>query len=162
MSLDSVIKAEEYKQDIIVNHRNSKYAEILLDPTAVSKEKQNSNEIYEKLYLDFNEQKYIQVIDDCNQYILNFNGEPIVPKLEFLKALAIARVYGLKEYEKALTFIKLNYSTTIEGKEAELILDEVLPAVQNDNFKNNKMSDNYKIIYPLSYTHLTLTTSHLV
>jgi len=147
LSLDSVIKAEEYKQDIIVNHRNSKYAEILLDPTAVSKEKQNSNEIYEKLYLDFNEQKYIQVIDDCNQYILNFNGEPIVPKLEFLKALAIARVYGFKEYEKALTFIKLNYSTTIEGKEAELILDEVLPAVQNDNFKNNKMSDNYKIIY---------------
>ena len=51
-------------------------------------------------------------------------------KLEFLKALAIARVYGFKEYEKALTFIKLNYSSTIEGKEAELILDEVLPTVQ--------------------------------
>ena len=147
LSLDSIIKAEEYKQDIIVNHRNSKYAEILLDPTAVSKEKQNSNQIYERLYLDFNEQKYIQVIDESNKYILDFNGEPIVPKLEFLKALAIARVYGFKEYEKALTFIKLNYSTTLEGKEAELILDEVLPAVQNDNFKNNKMSDNYKIIY---------------
>ena len=61
--------------------------------------------------------------------------------------MAIARLYGLKEYEKALTFIKLNYSTTLEGKEAELILDEVLPAIKNDNFKNNKMSDNYKIIY---------------
>ena len=90
LSLDSIIKAEEYKQDIIVNHRNSKYAEILLDPTTVSKEKQNSNQIYERLYLDFNEQKYIQVIDESNKYILDFNGEPIVPKLEFLKALAIA------------------------------------------------------------------------
>jgi len=147
LSLDSLDMAEKYKQDIIANYPESKYAEILLDPTAVTKEKQNSNEIYESLYLDFNEQKYIQVIDECNKYILDFNGEPIVPKLEFLKALAIARVYGLKEYKKSLTYIKLNYSTTIEGKEAELILDEVLPAVQNDNFKNNKMSDNYKIIY---------------
>ena len=147
LSLDSVTKAEQYKKDIIANHRNSKYAEILLDPTAISKEKQNSNEIYERLYIDFNDQKYIQVIDECNKYILDFNGEPIVPKLEFLKALAIARVYGFKEYEKALTFIKLNYSTTVEGKEAELILDEVLPSVKNDNFKNNNMSDNYKIIY---------------
>ena len=147
LSLDSVTKAEQYKKDIIANHRNSKYAEILLDPTAISKEKQNSNEIYERLYIDFNDQKYIQVIDECNKYILDFNGEPIVPKLEFLKALAIARVYGFKEYEKALTFIKLNYSTTVEGKEAELILDEVLPSVENNNFKNNNMSDNYKIIY---------------
>ena len=147
LSLDSVTKAEQYKKDIIANHRNSKYAEILLDPTTISKEKQNSNEIYERLYIDFNDQKYIQVIDECNKYILDFNGEPIVPKLEFLKALAIARVYGFKEYEKALTFIKLNYSSTVEGKEAELILDEVLPSVKNDNFKNNNMSDNYKIIY---------------
>ena len=37
-------------------------------------------------------------------YILDFQGEPIVTKFEFLKALAIARVYGFKEYEKALTF----------------------------------------------------------
>lgn len=147
LSLDSVTKAEQYKKDIIVNHRNSKYAEILLDPTTISKEKQNSNEIYERLYIDFNDQKYVQVIDECNKYILDFNGEPIIPKLEFLKALAVARVYGFKEYERALTFIKLNYSTTVEGKEAELILDEVLPSVRNDNFKNNNMSDNYKIIY---------------
>ena len=147
LSLDSVTKAEQYKKDIIVNHRNSKYAEILLDPTTISKEKQNSNEIYERLYIDFNDQKYVQVIDECNKFILDFNGEPIVPKLEFLKALAIARVYGFKEYEKALTFIKLNYSSTVEGKEAELILDEVLPSVKNDNFKNNNISDNYKIIY---------------
>ena len=147
LSLDSVTKAEQYKKDIIVNHRNSKYAEILLDPTTISKEKQNSNEIYERLYIDFNDQKYVQVIDECNKYILDFNGEPIISKLEFLKALAVARVYGFKEYERALTFIKLNYSSTVEGKEAELILDEVLPSVRNDNFKNNNMSDNYKIIY---------------
>ena len=58
------------------------------------------------------------MIEKCDTYIIDFQGEPIVTKFEFLKALAIARVYGFKEYEKALTFIKLNYSSTIEGKEA--------------------------------------------
>tara|TARA_B100001121_G_scaffold200020_1_gene174900 strand:- start:2 stop:2515 length:2514 start_codon:yes stop_codon:yes gene_type:complete len=147
ISLDSLNKAEEFKQDIISNYRDSKYAEILLDPSAISKQTLNSNEVYEKLYLEFTNQMYNKVIDECDKYILDFNGEPIVAKFELLKALAIARVYGFKEYRKALTFIKLNYSSTAEGKEAELILDNVMPLVENDKFINNNMSDNYKIIY---------------
>ena len=147
LSIGNSLKAEEFKEDIIQNFRSSKYAEILLDPSAATNANQNSNEIYENLYFDFTNQKYIEVIDKCNKYILDFNEEPIVTKFEFLKALAIARAFGYKEYEKALTFIKLNYSTTIEGKEAERILDEVLPSVKNDNFSNNKSSENYKIVY---------------
>ena len=119
----------------------------MLDPSAISKQTLNSNEVYEKLYLEFTNQMYNKVIDECDKYILDFNGEPIVAKFELLKALAIARVYGFKEYRKALTFIKLNYSSTAEGKEAELILDNVMPLVENDKFINNNMSDNYKIIY---------------
>tara|TARA_B100000900_G_scaffold251847_1_gene214611 strand:+ start:366 stop:2858 length:2493 start_codon:yes stop_codon:yes gene_type:complete len=147
LSLNNPLKAEEFKEDIIQNHRNSKYAGILLDPNVVNNADQNSNDIYENLYIDFNNQKYIEVIDKCDKYILDFNEDPIVSKFEFLKSLAVARVFGFKEYEKALTFIKLNYSTTSEGKEAERILDEVLPTVKNDNFINNKSSENYKIIY---------------
>jgi len=147
LSLDDFTKAEEFKEDIILNYRDSKYAEILLDPNAASNEKQNSNQIYEDLYVDFNNQKYIDVIEKCDTYILDFQGEPIVTKFEFLKALAIARVYGFKAYKKALTFIKLNYSSTVEGKEAERILDEVLPTVKNDRFLTNELSDNYKIVY---------------
>ena len=147
LSLNNFTKAEELKEDIILNYRDSKYAEILLDPNSASIEKQNSNEIYENLYADFNNQKYIDVIEKCDTYIMDFQGEPIVTKFEFLKALAIARVYGFKEYEKALTFIKLNYSSTIEGKEAERILDDVLPTVKNDRFLKNDLSDNYKIVY---------------
>ena len=41
----------------------------------------------------------------------------------------------------------MNYSSTIEGKEAELILSEILPTIKNEEFLENKLSDNYKIIY---------------
>ena len=164
LSIGNSLKAEEFKEDIIQNFRSSKYAEILLDPSAATNANQNSNEIYENLYFDFTNQKYIEVIDKCNKYILDFNEEPIVTKFEFLKALAIARAFGYKEYEKALTFIKLNYSTTIEGKEAERILDEVLPSVKNDNFSNNKSSENYKIVYQFdvaSNTNITKQSEQL-
>ena len=50
LSLNNFTKAEEFKEDIILNYRDSKYAEILLDPNSASIEKQNSNEIYENLY----------------------------------------------------------------------------------------------------------------
>ena len=41
----------------------------------------------------------------------------------------------------------MNYSNSPEGKEAEIILSELLPTIKNDQFFDNKLSDNYKIIF---------------
>ena len=147
LELDSLNQAEQFRNDIIVNHSDTKYATILLDPKSAIGNVQNAIEVYQQLYSKYNQQNYLKVIQECDENILNFNGEPIVTKFEFLKALAIARLYGLKEYEKALKFIKMNYSSTLEGKEAELILSEILPTIKNEEFLENKLSDNYKIIY---------------
>ena len=147
LELDSLNQAEQFRNDIIVNHSDTKYATILLDPKSAIGNVQNAIEVYQQLYSKYNQQNYLKVIQECDENILNFNGEPIVTKFEFLKALAIARLYGFKEYEKALKFIKMNYSSTLEGKEAELILSEILPTINNEEFLENKLSDNYKIIY---------------
>ena len=147
LELDSLNQAEQFRNDIIVNHSDTKYATILLDPKSAIGNVQNAIEVYQELYSKYNQQNYLKVIQECDENILNFNGEPIVTKFEFLKALAIARLYGFKEYEKALKFIKMNYSSTLEGKEAELILSEILPTIKNEEFLENKLSDNYKIIY---------------
>tara|TARA_Y100000991_G_scaffold209432_1_gene189547 strand:+ start:46296 stop:48761 length:2466 start_codon:yes stop_codon:yes gene_type:complete len=147
LQLDSLKKAEYFKNDIITNHKDSKYASILLDPQKSVKSIENATLIYEELYKEYDAQNYYNVIQECDKNILNFNNEPIVTKFELLKAMAIARVYGLKEFEKYLNFIKMNYSSTIEGKEAEYILSEVLPSLTNDKFYKNKVSDNYKIVY---------------
>ena len=147
LELDSLNQAEQFRNDIIVNHSDTKYATILLDPKSAIGNVQNAIEVYQELYSKYNQQNYLKVIQESDENILNFNGEPIVTKFEFLKALAIARLYGFKEYEKALKFIKMNYSSTLEGKEAELILSEILPTIKNEEFLENKLSDNYKIIY---------------
>ena len=147
MMLDSTETANKFKDDIINNHSDSKYASILLDPNATINSDQDFKLIYESIYQLYENEKYAEAISKCEENIISFSGEPVVSKLEFLKSLAIARVYGFKEYEKALQFIKLNYSVTLEGKEAERILNEVLPQIKNDEFKENKLSENYKIVY---------------
>ena len=146
-SLDSIKLAKQFKEDIIKNHPDSKYAAILLDPQATINGNQNSSFVYEEIYSLYESEKYLDVISDCDQNIILFNGEPIVSKLEFLKSLAIARLYGFDQYKKSLEFIKLNYSSSKEGKEAERIIEDVLPSIDNDEFKENKLSDNYKILY---------------
>ena len=161
LKLDSLKQANQFKNDIIVNHSDSKYAAILLDPKTALSTGKNAVEVYEKLYIKYNQQDYIEVIEECNKNILNFNGEPIVTKFEFLKALAIARAYGIKEYEKALNFIKLNYSNTLEGKEAEIILSELLPQLKNDKFSKNKNSDNYKIVYQFDTKSIDLISNQI-
>ena len=67
-----------------------------------------------------------------------------------LKAVSIAREYGYDKYKEYLTFIKLNYSTSIEGKEAERIIQNVVPRLSSKSFIENKNSENFKIFYPFS------------
>ena len=48
-SLDSIKLAKQFKEDIIKNHPDSKYAEILLDPQATINGNQNSSFVYEEI-----------------------------------------------------------------------------------------------------------------
>ena len=64
-----------------------------------------------------------------------------------LKAVSIAKEYGYSQYKEQLSFIKLNYSNTIEGKEAEYILEEVLPLLSSKDFSANEISNNFKMIF---------------
>ena len=65
--------------------------------------------IIKRLYKDFEAQKYESVIAETDDYITRFDGEDIVPKYEFLKAVSKARLYGFDSYKEALNFIALNY-----------------------------------------------------
>ncbi len=67
-----------------------------------------------------------------------------------LKAVSIAKEYGYDQYKEQLNFIKLNYSNSIEGKEAEYILKKVLPLLSSKEFSENATSNNFKIIYEFS------------
>ena len=153
ISLSEEMKAAQIKEDIIINYPTSKYAEFLLNPeTALLDTENNSMEIYNTIYDEYNNQNYLDAIALCNTNIKKLYESPIIPKIEMLKAVSIAKEFGYKRYMEQLSFIKLNYSNSIEGKEAEFIIKNVLPILSSTVFLDNDKSNNFKILYQFSKT----------
>jgi len=140
--------AQKYKNDILNNHADSRYAEILRNPnTALATDESSPEFKYKELYRDFEASRYEQVITRSDEYISRYNGTEIVPKFELLKATAIGRQQGFEAYKKALNFISLNYPNAPEGKQAEKIFSKVLPQISNTEFVGEDASEKYKLVY---------------
>ena len=146
--LGQLNEADSIKSDIILNFPGSKYAEILNNPEAyASSDIDNISELYGALFQDFKNQDYVKVIIGLEKLISTFETHPLAPKMQLLKASAIARIEGFENYKKALEFIAKNYPNSIEGEEAEILLEEVIPIVENANFKQVEKGNNFKLIY---------------
>jgi len=147
ISLDSLNEAENFKNQIIQNHAESKYAAILLDPDYNLNNLLNSYEEYKKAYDIYLDQNYEESLAICEALVKELEGDVLLPKFELLRAQCIAKIYGYDQYEEALADIKLNYSATKEGKNAEIIINEILPLVKDKSFKKIDEGNSFKLVY---------------
>ncbi|MEP2057171.1 MAG: hypothetical protein ABJJ05_05165 [Maribacter litoralis] len=143
---------ETMKADIISNHADSRYAEILLNPQAVLADSSDSPEKrYESLFKQYQDQHYLQVITGAEENINRFTGDPIVPKFEMLKANAIGRLQGFELFKEALNYVALTYPNNPEGKKAEQMIAEQLPKLEQKDFSpetDSKGTSNWKVVFP--------------
>ena len=103
----------------------------------------------------FKAQEYLQVITGTEEAIEQFTGEPIVPKLELLKANAIGRLQGFNQFREALNYIALNYPNTPEGKKAQVLVTEQIPKLESTAFSEVTTAEgtsNWKVVFPFSRT----------
>lgn len=155
--LDQLDEANIAKNDIISNFPDSRYATILTNPELASIKDENSpDNVYESIYQQHENQEYAEVISKCETYINAFDGDPIVPKLELLKATAKGRLLGLEPYSKAINYIAITYANTPEGKQAQDIETNVLPRLQNKEFLLDSIANNYKVVFQLDNTEVSI------
>ncbi|NNE32386.1 MAG: hypothetical protein HKN40_08460 [Winogradskyella sp.] len=144
-------KAEEMKNNIIQNHSDSRYAEILLNPQSELAKDENSPEvIYTNLYRKYTNQEYAEVIASADAQIKKFEGDPLVAKFEILKASAKGRLYGFEAYKDAVNYVALNYANSEEGKKAQQIIENALPALAKKDFIANENAKNFNVIFQFS------------
>ncbi|SIS38026.1 protein involved in gliding motility SprE [Zobellia uliginosa] len=140
------------KQDILQNHGDSRYAEIILNPRAVLEDDADSPEArYAALYRLYRQQEYLKTITGAEENIEKYTGDPIVPKFEMLKANAIGRLNGFKAFEEALNYVALTYPNNPEGKKAEAMVAEQLPKLAVKEFSTELGSTgtgNWKVVFP--------------
>jgi tetratricopeptide (TPR) repeat protein len=141
-------KAEAMKRDIITNYPESRYAEILLNPQSeLSKDENSPESIYTRLYKQFENEEYAEVIAIAETQIKRLEGDDYVPKFEILKASAKGRLYGFEAYKEGINYIALTYANTEEGKKAQELLKEAIPALAKKEFIPDDIAQHFNVIY---------------
>ncbi|MFL9830033.1 tetratricopeptide repeat protein [Flavobacterium sp. ST-87] len=141
-------RAESFKNKIITQYPDSRYAKILGNENIIVEEG-SPDVVYQKLYQQYANEEFGAVLEKIDGLINQFSGEEVLPKLELLKANAIGKVQGLSAYKKALEFVADNYPNSDEGKKANTILAEQIPLLEKMDF-DFKTSAHWKIVYPLA------------
>lgn len=140
-----------FRNDILNNYADTRYAEILRNPDVLLDTDESSPEFkYKQLYGEFENHQYANVIEKVEEYIVIYEGTELVPKFELLKATAIGRQDGFEAYKKALNFVSLNYPNSQEGQQAQEIYDDVLPGLASADFIAEEESDRWKLVYAFS------------
>ena len=121
----NVDKSNKYREAIVNNYPDSRYAAIILNPEHVlaSNEKDTSPEaVYNDAYCDYDYYRYEDALKKSENAIKQFEDLPIIPKFELLKAYILMKTIGVVAFKDALNYVAINYPNTEEGKHAVKIL----------------------------------------
>ncbi len=124
-SLGNTNKANTYKDVILTDFPETKFAQVILNPDIKFSEQTEISEVestYKEIYYLYKSGKFNDVIEKINTYTPTIPNAALLPKFELLKALAIGKIKSKEAYIKALEFVEVNYSNTEEGKKAKEIL----------------------------------------
>ncbi|WP_430614587.1 tetratricopeptide repeat protein [Flavobacterium sp. JP2137] len=145
LSIDPA-KAERWKQNILSQHADSRYAELLLNKNISSEVEGSPEQVYGKLYKAFNQGSYVEALDGVDQAIMQFVDSDHLPKFDLLKANIIGRLEGVDVYKTALNYVALTYAGKAEAKEAERIINRDLPKLNALKW-SDAPSKSWKIVY---------------
>jgi hypothetical protein len=140
-------KAEEMRKRISSQFPDSRYAQIINNTNAneaLTNETPESE--YNKWYKLYKEEQFLTVLEKSDALITQFSGDEIVSKFELLKANAIGKLRGLAAYKNALQYVADNYPNSEEGKNAQEIVTNQIPLLEQMSF-NTTDTKNWKILY---------------
>lgn len=149
----NVSKADALKSRIIVQYPESRYAYSLQNKVMEGKFDETSEQVYVKLYKEYESGNYVEVSRRVEEAMKEFSGDEYLSKFELLKANVSGRLKGVKAYKEALNYVALNYASTPEGKEAERIVAEDIPVLESRSLKLEE-SDSWKMIYVIPISEL--------
>lgn len=146
-NLEDTTNAELWKQKIIQEHPNSRYAELLLNPRSLRDGENSPSKIYARLYTQFQNQQLNGLLEETEHFINEFTGMPIQPKFKLLRAQIKARLYGIDVYKEELDLVALDHPQTKEGKKAKELLDNLKGSMGNASFKPSNAESEFKLVY---------------
>lgn len=148
-------KAALVKMRIISEFPDSRYALLLQNRLGEQTFAETVEEVYARLHREYESGEYLEVLQQLNSAIEQFNGDDYLSKLELLKAKVVGRLQGLEAYKTTLNYVGLTYASTSEGKEAERIISQDIPGLgAKELVKDDATATSWKIIYAINVSDL--------
>lgn len=140
-------KAAAMKNKISIQFPDSRYAQIINNTNSDEVLQNESPEnVYNKWYKLFEKEQFALVLENIDLLITQFSGDEIVSKFELLKANAIGKLNGVTAYKNALQVVADNYPNSEEGKNAQMIIRDQIPLLEQMEFVTTD-SNSWKILY---------------
>lgn len=143
-------KAASLKTDILTNYPDTRYAQIILNPSEALQDDQNPEIVFKTIYKQLENGEIREAHAQVNERVEMYFGDEILPKMELLRAMILARTNGLEAYKKTLNDVALTYPNTIEGKQAQELLDKDIPALEMMTFSDED-NFNWKVLFPKKF-----------
>ncbi len=119
--------SNKYKEDIVNNYPDSRYAQIILNPGLVAKDsfQEDSPEyIYKNAYVCYKEGDYDYALFSLNE-IKHYEGTDIEPKIELLKAFIAVKKGDSEKGKKMLKDITINFPNSEESEMAQNAIERL-------------------------------------
>ena len=147
INMNAFAKAESIKNRILNEFPDTRYAQNLRNPDAQIQDDSSPAFVYKRLYKEYEKEHYDLVIKDVERYVTLFNGDPIVPKLELLKAFSAGRLYGFEEYKRGIDYVALNFPNSEVGKAAKQLATEAEKIKAPEKFVPEEKLKDFKLVY---------------
>ena len=144
-------RADFYKNQIITQFPNSKYAKILKDPTYIQRligiEKQ-ALQLYDITFLNYKEEKYSEVITNANIALSKYPESDTYPNFLYLKAASYGHIGNNDSLYIILKDIQNNYSSYDIAKLATDVIEVIESGkFDTDIYNSEPQQEHFYVLY---------------
>ena len=120
--------SNKYRDDIVSNYPDSRYAEMILNPRSVKSSEgddKSPESVYKSAFICYEEQDYSYALRTVNEALARFKGHEMEAKFELLKAYLLLRTEGEEAFIDKLQYVIVNFPSTTESEHAEEALQKM-------------------------------------
>lgn len=140
---------EAHKNEIINKYPDSDYAKILIDPDYKAELEAASNRVktlYEETFQAFNAGLYKTVVIYSNDAISTYPQHELIPKFEYLRALALGQTVNQDTMRVELAQLVRDHPTSPVVPYANILLGPVKNASNTDQLKPGESTVDNKVV----------------
>jgi tetratricopeptide (TPR) repeat protein len=124
-------RATYYKSQLLARYPDSHYSMLLNNPNYISEleeEEQRVTRRYEQVYEQYRQENHAAVIASSEEAIVAFEGEPLIPKFKYIKALSVGALMGQEAMKVELDSLISQHPGTEESLQAQEIINYMFVA----------------------------------